>query len=517
MLVTTMDKNAHISNTEIANAIIATNVAYARDKRIKPNEAEALDARIKQEMPNFPGIQSPEINAYVSSLPFQGDNSRARLANVLSQKDAEELGAVNVQRILDEMRAPSYEGSRPGEAVMAIELTPGAPVLKLGEQGTMTHPSYQYAVRGRVIGRLDRPMHWEMIYDDFLNARRAEGKPKEGDRRAIDLAKPLQLITQEIADRIPQTKYQNIKSARHAQVLIKAVNGEWRSSTGKIKEGAVSPADFINTLNGNDAKIALDKYTLPEIKEKIKKGEITLHQLGDSQVYFATKPGDPATSYGKDPKDFGFGDNEKTLSLVLNGEKGTAGMGDAIVMKALQEGVTALDCFAVKSSKYPDGMLPALYGRFGFETMGEVPFDPSYYSKLELADLEQFWKKNGWDKSTGYPPVVLMKWKGNDKQRQSTLFDLVGQASAGIRGRAEGLKRDAMGGDSGSTGGQNEGAQGRPVESDSGRSGGSEGAALQGIQLSRGTVGAVEELFKMTAAELQNLGINPGSVNKSKK
>jgi hypothetical protein len=517
MLVTAMDKNAHISNTEVANAIISTNVAYARDQRLNKLQIKSLDARIRQEMPDFPGIQSPEINGYVSKLPFQGNNSRARLAQILSQKEAEDLGAANVQRILDEMRSPSYEGARIGEAVLAIELTPGAPVVKLGESGSMTHPSYQYAVRGRVIGRLERPMSLEMIYKDYLNARRAAGAPESGDRRSIALAMPTQLITKEIADAIPQTKYQNIKSSRHAQVLAMALNNEWRSSIGKVKDGAVAPAEFINSLNASEAKIALDKYTLPEITKKIKAGEITLHQLGNSEVFFATKPGDPATGYGKNPKDFGFGENEKTLSLVLNGERGTAGMGDAIVMKALQEGVTALDCFAVKSSKYPDGMLPALYGRFGFEVVGEIPFDSSYYTKREVEDLKRFWKKNGWEESTGYPPVVLMKWRGNESQRTSTLLDLAGQSSSGIRERATSIVGDARGGSGRASGRQGESSQRRPGEGDAGRSGGGEGAALQGIQLGRGTVGAVGELLKMSPDELRNLGIKPESFNKLKK
>ena len=514
MLVTTMSKDAHVSNTEVANAIIATNLAYVRDKRISSKNAEKLDSVIKKQLPDFPGFQSPDVSDYIKDLPFQGENSRARLSKILSQKNAEKLGAANVQRILDEMRSPDYEGARIGDAVMAIELTPGAPVLKLGEQGTMTHPSYQYAVRGKVIGKFARPINWEMIYDDFLSSRRAAGKSTKGDRRAIDLKKPLQLITEKIADRIPQEQYKNIKSARHAQVLMQAVNGEWRSSDGKIKDGAVSPSDFIKTLNASDAKQALDKYTLKGITEKIKKGEITLHQLADSQVYFATKPGDPATGYGKNPKDFGFGDSEKTLSLVLNGERGTAGMGDAIVQKALQEGVTALDCFAVKSEQYPDGMLPALYGRFGFEVVGEIPFDPSYYSELEVKDLEKFWRKNGWDESTGYPPVVLMKWRGNDKQRQSTLLELAGQNPQGIRRGTELFIKDARGGVERPDRRQSSGSEGRLLQSDAGRAGGVQEPPLSGIQLGRGTVGAIKELLGMPKDALRNLGLDPDMVKK---
>lgn len=519
MLVTLMDKNAHMSNTEVANAIIGTNVAYVRDKRIPEKNLKLLNNKIKSEdaFNDFVGIDAPDINDYIAKLPFQGEKSRARLATILSSKDAESLGAANVQRILDEMRSPAFEGGRIGDSVIALQLSKGAPVVKLSDSGGMTHPSYQYAVRGKVIGKFARPINAEMIYDDFLAQRRAEGKPTSGDRRAIDLAKPVQIITEEIANRIPQTPYKYLKSAQHAKLLKYALENDWKDSSVAKNKGGISPAEFIDTLNSSEAKVALNDYTLDSVKKEIKDGKLNLYQLGDSKVFFGTKNTNPASDYGLDPKDYGFGENEKTLTLVLNAERGTAGMGDAIMMKALSEGVTALDCFAIKNSRYPDGMLPSLYKRFGFEVVGEIPFDPQYYTPQKLADIKLFWKNNGWDESTGLPSVVLMKWKGNENDRTGTLRDIAGKSPTGIRERTELVVENARRDFERTDIGQSGVPQGGLQQGESGRTGGSEGNALQGIQLGRGTINAIQELLGMNDAELKNLGIDPAQIKAIKK
>lgn len=508
MLVAAMDKNAHVSNTETATAVIATNAAYARDGRITPENLAALDNSIRKEIEDFPGIESPSIMEYVNKLPFQGAKSRARIAEILESKKSQDLGAPNVQRILDEMRSDQYDGLRIGDIVLAIELTPGAPVVKLGEQGTMVHPSYQYAVRGRVIGRFARPINIASVFDDFYAKRRAEGKPELGDRRAFDLAKPVQVITPAIAARIPGTPYNSFRSPRHAQVINMAKDDRWRSSEQTVKAGGVSPAAFIDALNASPAKLALDRYTLKGLQEKLETGAMSIYQLGNAQVFFGIKQGDPASSYGQNPAAFGFGPNEKTLSLVLNNERKTGGMADAIVIKSLQLGVTALDCFAVKSKKNPTGMLPELYENYGFESVGSLPFDPQFYSKTELADLKKYWKSTGWDEGLGLPEIVLMKWKGNNELRTKSLREFAAENSASVQEAAGGrelytdtrklTERNA---------GKGGKAKRRAGQGDAGPGAGNQGDAGRGVQLSRGFLGAYDELLSMSPDELRNLGI----------
>lgn len=508
MLIAAMHKNAHVSNTETATAVIATNAAYARDGRIAPDNLAALDGSIRAEIPDFPGIESPNIMEYVNKLPFQGKKSRARIAKILESKESQDLGAPNVQRILDEMRSEKYDGLRIGDIVLAIELTPGAPVVKLGEQGTMVHPSYQYAVRGQVLGRFARPINIETVFDDFYAKRRAEGKPQLGDRRAFDLAKPVQVITPSIAARVPGVPYNSFRSPRHAQIIKMALDDKWRSSADAVGKGGVSPAAFVDALNASPAKLALDRYTQDSLKAKIKTGEMSIYQLGDSQVFFGIKQGDPASAYGQDPAAFGFGPDERTLSLVLNNERRTGGMADAIVMKSLQLGVTALDCFAVKSKKNPTGMLPELYENYGFERVGTIPFDPQYYSKTELADLKKYWKSTGWDDSLGLPEIVLMKWKGNNELRTKSLREFAAENSASLQ--------EAVGGrelytDTRKLAQRNAGKGGkakrRAGQGDAGSGAGNQGDAGRGVRLSRGFLGAYDELLSLSPEELRNLGI----------
>jgi hypothetical protein len=506
MLIAAQHRNAHVSNTETATAVIATNAAYARDGRITPENLATIDAAVRKDVPDFPGIEADNVMEFVNTLPFQGKKSRARIAEILESKDLQALGTPNVQRILDEMRSSEYDGLRIGDAVIAIELTPGAERVTLGEQGTIPHPSYKYALRGRLLGRFARPINIESIFDDFYSQRRAEGKPTLGDRRAFDLAKPVQLVTDDIASRIPGTPYSSFRSPRHAQLIKLAKDDAWRSSQQTVAAGGVSPAEFIDALNASPAKLALDRYTLPSLKDKLKAGEMSLYQLGRAQVFFGIKNGDPASAYGRNPADFGFGPNEKTLSLVLNNERRTGGMADAVVVKALQEGVTALDCFAVKSEKYPNGMLPKLYASYGFEATGTIPFDPQFYSKLELADLKKYWKTIGWDDKTGLPDITLMKWRGNNELRTKSLREIIEQSGQGLRGNPGQVVADTRSRRKSTAGFVGRGKR-RTGQGDAGAGAGSQGDVGGGIRLSSGFLDANTELLSLSPAELRNLGI----------
>ena len=90
-----------------------------------------------------------------------------------------------------------------------------------------------------------------------------------------------------------------------------------------------------------------------------------------------------------------------------------------------------------------------------------------------------------------------MKWRGNDKQRQSTLLELAGQNPQGIRRGTELFIEDAEGGVERPDRRQSSGSEGRLLEGDAGRTGGVQEPPLSGIQLSRGTVGAIKELLAL--------------------
>ena len=87
------------------------------------------------------------------------------------------------------------------------------------------------------------------------------------------------------------------------------------------------------------------------------------------------------------------------------------------VLKSIEEGVTVLDAFNVKSEKYPDGFLPEYYADFGFEVEDVIPFDKDVYlaehTINDYNDLIDAWTNDGWNPKFGMPEVVVMRYKGN--------------------------------------------------------------------------------------------------------
>ena len=110
------------------------------------------------------------------------------------------------------------------------------------------------------------------------------------------------------------------------------------------------------------------------------------------------------------------------LSAVISNEKGAKGVASpAVLGKAIEEGVTVLDAFAVPSDKFPAGFLPATYGNYGFDEVTRIPFSKEFYisdrGQNAYDDLLRQWRSEGWDESKGFPDVVLMKWSGTDADR----------------------------------------------------------------------------------------------------
>jgi hypothetical protein len=98
--------------------------------------------------------------------------------------------------------------------------------------------------------------------------------------------------------------------------------------------------------------------------------------------------------------------------------------------KALERGATALDAFAVPTAQHPEGFLPQYYSKYGFKELGRIPFDPQYYSKNQLADMEKLWESQGWDRSMGHPSVAIMKYVGDENARTGGLRRHIEQGSA---------------------------------------------------------------------------------------
>jgi hypothetical protein len=175
-------------------------------------------------------------------------------------------------------------------------------------------------------------------------------------------------------------------------------------------EGGVSIADFARALRSNKSAPSLTPYTEEMVKAKVKSGEMTVYKLQNAEIYFAlVNDGD-----------------KRVISSVVNNEPGARGVAaPAVLSKAIEQGATHLDCFAVLSAKHPTGFLPELYNFFGFEDDVDNPigarvnFDRKYFDAdwkavgqnpdIKFADLLRLWQSEGWNPSTPEPQVTFMR------------------------------------------------------------------------------------------------------------
>ena len=520
IIVHAMNSNSHLTNATISQAYIQTVEAYLKDNRISRENLLALDKIVrspanKNSLPDFVGFESPDIIEYIDGLSF---DQRGALAKMLEKKEAQIHGLPNIERFRRETIDPEYAGYRQGDAMLVIEIDKENPTVKLGEEGTKMHPSYPLGLRGKVVGKLSKGINYELIYRDYFeNKVPTLGNKEAGAWYTFDRVMPVQEITPEIAASVSEGGYKAIKSARQAEASLALANGNWLVS-GKTKaDGGVSVQEFVDALASNDGAAALTMYTPEQVKTGIKDKSFSVYQLGKQggdkglQVFFGLKRGAP---WYKDMIE-GVSDNEVEVVSVTNNETGAQGVGiPAIITKAIQEGATILDAFAVKSKRFPDGFLPEMYSQFGFDTIGSIPFDESYYDANQMADLKKFWADGGWKESDGYPNVVVMKWKGNDDERATSIERYVreGQTSVSVgSARFNGSTTEDAHGQRN----QPRAKQGRGRGVDSGQVGGDQGVG-NATPVVRRAYDSIQELATLSDGDIRNLGLDPAEVAKLK-
>lgn len=441
--VSAMEPHSHQSNASFSNALMKNMAAYVRDQRITPEGLQQINDMIRapsdqkelKGLENFPGFDHPDAEYFLRNIPFE---QRKRIATVLSSKTAQDLGAPNIAKITRETLDPVFSGvpSRHAMFLMQIPRTStGEPdeaelnrlLVHLKNEGLPEHPSYSYGIKGTLVGKFHYPVAPEILFKDWFDNALEEAKTKKGPkggepnvRRAFDLKMPVQTITQEIADMLPHHP-RDIQSGRAAQLALRAFNDEWDTTESSVKEGGLSPADMSQALKDSEASSTLSQYSPKELKDMIKSGQFTGYKLKGGEVYFGLKRGtNYADEYGFEHPE--LTPNETALVSVVNNEPGAKGIGGApVVLKAIQHGATALDCYAVPSQKHPNGFLPEFYSNFGFEELGRVPFDPKYVSPQQFEDMKHEWTKAGWDASMGLPALSIMKWKGDENDRADAI------------------------------------------------------------------------------------------------
>jgi hypothetical protein len=466
-----MNPTSHLSNASMANAINETMAAYARDKRFSPEALSELNNLVRttstqkehEKLKGFPGFEHPEIEKYLKDLNFE---SRLRISQLLGQTRSQELGAPNIDKITRDTLDKNFAGVPYGHAMFLLEIPKGSSesLVHLQQSNLPIHPSYDWGIHGRIVGKFAHPVAPEILHKDWFDQKQEENKTKVTPtgrppnlRRAFELSLPTTTITKEIADMLPHRPAE-IQSGKSAQLALNAFNDHWHDTDTPVNQGGLGPAALSQAVRNSDASSTLTHYSPDEINKMKREGKFTGYKLKDGEVYFGLKRGtNYADEYGFHHPD--LTDNETALTSVVNNEPGAKGIGGApVVLKALQHGATTLHTYSVPTDKHPNGFLPDFYSHFGFEKLGTVPFNEKSithdengnekpFGKQHLADIKHEWAKTGWDENRhGSPSVAVMKWRGEDADRKDAVRNFVQKSGESYRaGNSESNVRRSTG------------------------------------------------------------------------
>ncbi|MCH2046591.1 MAG: hypothetical protein MK212_20915, partial [Saprospiraceae bacterium] len=325
-----------------------------------------------------------------------------------------EFNVPNVDKILSQTAETSVTGFNPRDTLLFYER--GGEVVPSG------HASYPLAYTGNLVGKYQRPVGMEFQFKDWWNTTGKNYGTRANANRGFEVSNITQNMRPDVIDDIDKAMGYSldIQNPDQARMVINAVNNRWKTFDKTIKEGGASPTVLAKILQASPSSASLSNYSMEYITKAKKSGAMSFYQLGDNNTMFGIDnlPDYSWAGVSKLPE------GSKSLVGVVNNEFGIRRVASpSIMMKALEEGVTHLDAFAVPSAMYPNGFLPDLYGKYGFEVISEVPFDKDMFIKENgqnaFDDLVFQWRKDKWDESKGFPPVVVMEFKGNNDVRKN--------------------------------------------------------------------------------------------------
>jgi len=462
-----MKDDAHTSNEMTINALLRTLEGVIEAGQFPAGQIqkahELIVSKSNKKDDGYAGLatlpmldDAVALHAWIRQATF---TTRKAMANEMNSAAFRSLdGMFPVGRVIREAVDPDYRATQQGDALLAMEIDPDAEDLIIdfddpAQAGDIPrHPAYRYGMRGTLVGSFSTHIPMEVLYKDLLQEVTSRSKEGSNPKFLMERLRTTdeQIVTPEIvreAEVIEQ-----LHDYRVAQAYTAALAGQWRSSDNAANAGGINPAEFELALVENEASATLTKYTAADLKAGKKDGSFRVFQLGDTRVqegglnvWMGVKKGlDYRQEYPSDVTnqlvaDGILTDNETALVGVASNELGVQGMGTFQVLKAIEEGVTVLDAFKVKSASKPAGLLPSIYATMGFEEVGAIPFDPQYFTNQEIENLKAVWTRQGWLEGDAFPDVAIMKWRGDDAIRSEATkrFVLEGQDGLGIRSGAD--------------------------------------------------------------------------------
>jgi hypothetical protein len=456
MLISTMSPRAHRSNIDFATILHRQMKAYADEGYITPENQAAVAKGLSEKFEGMPNIFSDEALPWLESKSFE---VRAAVADTIDGATYRDLGAPPVSRMINETINPTEAGYQIGQGSVLVKIDNKVPVDVREMEGGVAHPSYPIGLFGEPVASIPYGVKSDDIFDEFLQGKIAAGSTKASAHRALTMSLPTVELTPERLAKIPTAQPGFVRSARQAQLLQDVKQGNWRTTANPVGPAqnrnptGLGPAEIIKAVQENELSASLSTYTKSELAAKAKSGELIFYGLGqagksgtEGKVYFGLAKNTDYSKYGATSPE--LTPNETAIVGVMNNEAGAVrkGIGAASILKALQEGATVLDCYAVPTAKNKGGFLPDYYSQFGFEEVDRIAYDEKFLrdpnfegSEEKFKKITRQWRSTGWDESLGYPDLVIMKWKGNENVRSTATERFIAEGSGSLGGPSLGV------------------------------------------------------------------------------
>lgn len=307
---------------------------YKTEKAFKSADKNWRDKKnIREGVNNFPGFtDTQKMMDHLHSISFE---ARKQIMKIMGSKAAENITGINLQKILNATREPSLSGLGWGDGVLLLEIDTETPFVELGTEGTERHPDFPLGMRGKVVGKFDTPINYELLFQDWISDWTAEqlaaGK-EEADlnsRRAFELSRPVIDVSQELLNKVGDVSAPGVPTRLHARLVLDTIQDNWLRNDITAKAGGIKPADFKNAFLAGNTFNSLDvtengNVVIPS--GLADKSKIELARLGKSHTFYAL-----------DRKE----DGRVYLSTVINNDSGTEGIGEVMaVLDAVAKGAT---------------------------------------------------------------------------------------------------------------------------------------------------------------------------------
>ena len=166
--------------------------------QVTKKAAKEFDSSLRKQLPDWPGVNSPEARAYLINTTM---DKRKQFVELFSLAEHQAKGFPDVASTRFAITDPAFVGQPTGVSGHSIaRLDPAGKVIPNPQ---VPHTTYSTQLGGQgYLGGMEKPIPREVMFPDFYAARRAANQPKLADDRSFSMSNVSQQANQQWVDTV---------------------------------------------------------------------------------------------------------------------------------------------------------------------------------------------------------------------------------------------------------------------------------------------------------------------------